>query len=150
MLKYSSYLRERLRGVFATWSRAWATHPLIATLMHATAAVWLFFGFWCKVLGMVPRHRLIISAVIGDPAAGPVTVLVGAAETLLALWILSGIYPRACAAVQSLAIATMNSLELSFARGLLLAPVLMLCANTVLLVIVWYCALKVSSTQSVT
>ena len=148
MLKYSSHLRERLRAISANWARTWATHPLIATLMHATAAVWLFFGFWCKLLGMVPRHRLIISAVIGDPVAGPVTVLVRAAETFLALWILSGVYPRACAAVQLLAIATMNSLELSFARGLLLAPVLMVCANTVLLVIVWYCALKVSSPQS--
>jgi DoxX-like family len=150
MLKYASHFRKQLSVAFVTRARIWAIHPLIATLIYATAAVWLFFGMWCKVLGMVPRHRLIASAVIGDAAAGPFTILIGLAESFLALWILSGVYPRACAAVQSLAIASMNSLELSFARGLLLAPVLMVCANTLLLLIVWYCALKVSSTQSAT
>jgi len=119
-------------------------------LTIATALVWLLFGMWFKVFGMVPRHRLIVAAVVGEAAAGPVTVLIGAAETAMALWILSGIYPRACAALQSIAIATMNGLELSQAPDLLLAPILMVCANTVFLVVVWYCALKVPPTQSTT
>ena len=99
---------------------------------------------------MVPRHRLIVAAVLGEAAAGPVTVVIGAAEAAMALWILSGIYPRACAALQTIAIATMNTLELTVARDLLLAPILMVCANTVFLVAVWYCALKVPATQSMT
>jgi DoxX-like family len=119
-------------------------------LTLATAVVWVLFGMWFKVLGLVPRHRLIVAAVVGEANAGPLTVLIGVAETAMALWILSGISPRVCAAIQSIAIATMNALELSLARDFLLAPLLMVCANTIFLVVVWYCALMVPPTQSMT
>lgn len=99
---------------------------------------------------MVPRHRLIVAAVMGEAEAEPVTVLIGAAEIAMALWILSSIFPRACAALQSIAIVTMNALELSLARDLLLAPILMICANTVFLIVVWYCALKTPPAESMT
>ncbi len=119
-------------------------------LTIATALVWLVFGLWFKVLGMVPRHRLIVAAAMGEAAGGPITVLIGAAETAMAFWILSGIYPRACAALQTIAIATMNAMELTVARDLLLAPILMVCANTVFLIAVWYCALKAPPPESMT
>ena len=61
--------------------------------------------------------------------------------TAMAVWILSGIRPRTCAAVQTLAIVAMNVLELSRARDQLLAPIPMLCANAVFLTVGWYCAL---------
>jgi uncharacterized membrane protein YphA (DoxX/SURF4 family) len=115
---------------------------VIAALRIGTAAVWLIFGVVFKMLGLVPRHRLIVASVVGDAAAGPVTVLVGAAEAAMGLWILSGVRPRACATVQTLAIAAMNALELSLARDLLLAPIPMVYANAAFLGIVWYCALK--------
>lgn len=140
--------RERFRALLTNRVRFLLHHPLIMALTFATAVVWLLFGMWFKVFGMVPRHRLIVAAVVGEAAAGPLTVLIGAAETAMALWILSGIYPRVCAALQSLAIATMNAVELSQARELLLAPLLMVCANTIFLVVVWYCALKAPPTQS--
>lgn len=140
--------RERFRALLTNRVRFLVHHPLIMALTFATAVVWLLFGMWFKVFGMVPRHRLIVAAVVGEAAAGPLTVLIGAAETAMALWILSGIYPRVCAALQSLAIATMNAVELSQARELLLAPLLMVCANTIFLVVVWYCALKAPPTQS--
>ena len=111
-------------------------------LRAAIAAVWIVFGVGFKLLGMVPRHRLIVASIVGEAAAGPVTLLVGGAEALLGLWVLSGIRPRTCAAVQTLAIASMNTLELRSARGLLLAPVGMVCANVAFLAVVWYCALK--------
>jgi hypothetical protein len=142
--------RERFRALLVNRKRFWRNHPGIMALTVATAAVWLLFGMWFKVLGMVPRHRSIVAAVVGEAAAGPVTLFIGAAETAIALWILSGIRPRACAALQSIAIATMNALELSLARELLLAPILMVGANTVFLIIIWYCALKVPPTQSMT
>lgn len=56
-------------------------------LTLATAVVWLLFGIWFKVLGLVPRHRLIVAAVVGESGAGPLTVLIGVAETAMALWI---------------------------------------------------------------
>lgn len=119
-------------------------------LTVGTSAVWFVFGLWFKVLGMVPRHELIVAAVAGERAARFLTVLIGLGEIAIALWILSGIRPIVCAALQSVAIATMNGLELILARNLLLAPAVMICANTALLVAVWYCALKVPPTESLT
>jgi hypothetical protein len=142
--------RERLGALFENRVSFWRNHPRIMALTFATAAVWLLFGTWFKVFGMVPRHRKIVATVVGEAGAGPVTVLIGAAEIAMALWILSGLYPRACAALQSIAIVTMNALELSLARDLLLAPILMICANTLFLVIVWYCALKTPPAKSLT
>ncbi|MDQ3473957.1 MAG: DoxX-like family protein [Acidobacteriota bacterium] len=148
--KQAMHFRERLRALLETRTRFWKTHPVVMALTLATALVWLLFGIWFKVFGMVPRHRQIVAAVVGEAGAGPVTVLIGAAEIAMALWILSGVYPRACAALQSIAIVTMNALELTLAHELLLAPILMLCANTVFLIVVWYCALKTPPAQSLT
>ena len=111
-------------------------------LRVALAAVWLVFGLVFKVAGVVPRHRMIVAAVVGEAAAGPVTLAVGLGEAALGLWVLSGVRPRACAAVQTLAVAGMNSLELAVARDLLLAPIAMVCANTLLLGVAWYLALR--------
>jgi len=141
---------EKFRSHLVKRSRFLKKHPLTASLQLATATVWLLFGLWFKVLGMVPRHRLIAAAILGEAAASSVIVLVGIAEIAIALWIVSGIYPRFCAIVQSIAIVTMNASELSIARELLLAPALMVVANTIFLVVVWYCALKIPATQSET
>ena len=100
----------------------------IDPLRIGIAAVWLTFGVGFKLLGLVPRHRLIVARIVGDGMAGPLTIAIGLAETALALWVLSGWKPRACAAAQTAAIVTMNAIELSVARDLLLAPVLMVCA----------------------
>src|SRR5688500_16547260 len=92
--------RKWFRALFANRTRFWANHPGIMVLTFVTAAVWLFFGLWFKVLGMSPRHTLIVAAVTGEATAAPLTVLIGAGETFMALWILSGIGPRVCAALQ--------------------------------------------------
>jgi DoxX-like family len=133
---------KHFRAFIARRIDFWISRPVIAALTFATAAVWLVFGISFKVLGLVPRHRLIVAAVLGDTAAGPVTVIIGAAETAMALWVLSGVRPRLCAAIQSLAITAMNTLELWLARDLLLAPLSMVCANILFLIVVWYCAIK--------
>jgi hypothetical protein len=115
---------------------------MITMLRVATATVWIVFGVLFKVFNMVPRHRLIVASILGDTLAGPATILIGGAEALIGLWILSGIRPRVCAVVQTIAIATMNTLELTLARDLLLAPILMVCGNTAFLAAGWFCALK--------
>ncbi len=119
--------------------------PLLTFLRIGTAAVWLVFGFVFKVLHAVPRHDQIVAAVLGPELARPLTIAVGAAETLLGLWILSGRWPRTCAAVQTLAIVAMNTLELAFAREHLLAPVPMLLANTLFLTAAWCLAVQTRS-----
>jgi len=111
-------------------------------LRIANAAVWLLFGVAFKLLGLLPRHRLIVAAIVGEAAATPVTRLIGAGEALMGLWILSGWRPRMCALAQTLAIVTMNVIELSVARDLLLSPLGMLCANAVFLAVAWCVALQ--------
>ena len=109
-----------------------------------TAAVWFVFGFIFKVLDLVPRHRMIVAAILGEEVATSITPLVGVAEIGIAVWILSGLFPRSCAMVQTTALVTMNTLEFLFARHLLLAPIPMICLNIAFLGIVWYNALFLS------
>ena len=143
-----SHLHRRLAHFWTRRTQFLYSHPVIALLTFVTASVWMVFGTWFKLLGMVPRHRLIIAAVVGEAAAGPITFVVGAAETALAVWIISGVYPRISAAVQSLAIIAMNTFELIYARNLLLSPGLMIGLNAVLLTVVWYLALTAAKTRS--
>ncbi len=114
---------------------------MILALRIGTASVWILFGLVFKVFNLVPRHRRIVAAVLGERAAVPVTVLVGLGETLLGAWILSGLHPVACAAVQTAAIVAMNALELRYAKAHLLAPVPMVLANLTFLAAGWYLAL---------
>lgn len=121
---------------------------MLLTLRIATASVWILFGLVFKVLNVVPRHQAIVATVLGSAIAGPVTLLIGLAETAMGIWILSRWRPRTCAAVQTIAIVSMNALELSLARDQLLAPLLMVCANCVFIAVGWYLALHTSSVPS--
>ncbi len=144
---YGSHPRERLAAFLARRRRFLTSHPVVAILTFSIAAVWIVFGVWFKLLGMVPRHRLIVATIVGEAAATPVTQLVGLAETALAVWIVAGMYPRLCASLQSVAIAAMNTLEIAFAKQHLIAPIVMVVANSVLLVVAWYTALRSSRTS---
>ena len=105
------------------------------------ALVWLVFGGLFKALGLLPRHRRIIARVVGEARAGPVLRLVAAGEVAIGLWMLYGRLLVPCVALQSVALVTMNALELRRARDLLLSPRAMLAANAVLLAAGWYVAL---------
>ena len=118
---------------------------LIPALRIGTASVWILFGLVFKVLNVVPRHQTIVATVLGDAVAGPVTLVIGVAETAMGLWILSRWRPRICALVQTIAILSMNALELTLAKEHLLAPLLMVCANAVFLAVGWYLALHTHS-----
>lgn len=111
-------------------------------LRVGTALVWLAFGLLAKVLDGVPRHRAIVARVVGSEWAGTLTLLVGVAEVLLAVWILSRRFPRWCAAAQTALLVSMNTLELWKARDLLLSPAAMILANTVFLSLAWILALS--------
>jgi hypothetical protein len=123
-----------------------STGALIPTLRIGTASVWILFGLVFKVLHAVPRHEAIVATILGRAAAGPVTLLIGLAETAMGIWILSRRWPRSCAAAQTVTIVGMNALELTLARDQLLAPVPMVCANGVFLAAGWYLALRAPGT----
>ena len=61
-----------------------------------TAAVWLYNGLWLKLLSPDAHHLEIVRATGGPFGWSPERFLraIGAGETLLALAILSGVWPR--------------------------------------------------------
>jgi hypothetical protein len=93
------------------------THPFFTYLI---AAVWLANGLFCKVLGMVPRHRQIVIRILGPRYAGIFTRAIGFAEIAMAVWILSGVTAELNAIAQIIIIAAMNLLEFLLAPDLLL------------------------------
>jgi hypothetical protein len=59
------------------------------------------------------------------------------------VWMLSRRAPRTCAAVQTVLLLSMNVVELTYARDLLLWPAGLLPLNLLFLALVWACALEV-------
>lgn len=116
-------------------------HSAITWLRVGIALVWLVFGLLFKALDFLPRHNRIVARVVGERWAKGVTLFVAIGETALGVWMLSGHALALCVALQTAAIAFMNALELRYARDLLVSPVGMVCANTVLLSLAWYVAL---------
>jgi hypothetical protein len=111
-----------------------------AWLVHgAVAAVWLYEGLWCKLLGGQPQQREVVRAV---PYFGPrigVAFLyaLGAVEVALGLWVLSGIAPLACALAQTLLLVALNMAGVVFSRHLIHDPAGMLVKNAAFLVLAW-------------
>jgi DoxX-like family len=116
-------------------------HSMATWLRVGVAAVWLVFGLVFKAFDVVPRHRQIVARVLGERVAPWLTKAVGAGETVVGLWMLSGRLLWLCVALQTGVIVVMNTLELRYARDLLLSPLGMIAANAVLLSVGWYVAL---------
>lgn len=93
---------------------------LKAFLSIAIALIWLIYGFFCKLLNLVPRHQQIVSRILGAEHAEIFTKLIGISETLIFLWIISGIKSRLCAWFQISLIIVMNIIEFILAPDLLL------------------------------
>lgn len=89
-------------------------------LTIAIALVWLINGLFCKVLNMVPRHQAIVAQILGDDYAYLATKLIGCAEILMFVWILSRIKPRFCALSQIAIVGLMNIIEFFWVPNLLL------------------------------
>lgn len=89
-------------------------------LIYFIATVWLTNGLFCKVLNLVPRHQDIVARILGHDHARLFTLLIGVSETLMAVWILSGIMTRLNTITQIIVIAAMNSLEFFLVPDLLL------------------------------
>ncbi len=83
-------------------------------------AVWLVNGFYCKIMGMVPRHEQIVGRVLGEEYASVLTLLIGISELLMAAWLASGFLRRMSALAQIILVLTMNIIEFAFASDLLL------------------------------
>ena len=84
------------------------------------AMIWIVNGLFCKVLNIVPRHQQIIARIMGNEHARLLTIIIGASEIFMAVWILSNIQHRFNAIIQILIIAIMNTLEFILVPDLLL------------------------------
>ncbi|WP_022823425.1 DoxX-like family protein [Hymenobacter norwichensis] len=89
-------------------------------LRYSIALVWLINGLLCKVLYLVPRHEAIVARILGPAYAGPLTRLIGVAEIVMALWVLSGRWVKLNVAIQIALVLGMNMLEFLLAADLLL------------------------------
>jgi SAM-dependent methyltransferase len=105
------------------------------------AGVWLVQGLYSKLLTGVPRHLAIVRSVpyLGEHAH-VVLPLVGVAEVALAIWILSGVAPICCAATQTVALLSMNVIELTWAREHLLCSAALIPVNLAFLALAWTAA----------
>jgi len=116
--------------------------PPIWLIRVAVAAVWLYEGLWCKLLGGEPHQLQVVGAApLFEPRTGAIFLkLLGALEVALALWALSAVAPIPCAAVQTLLLVTLNAGGLVFARRIIHDPAGMVVKNFAFLVLVWVAA----------
>lgn len=112
-------------------------------LIHiAVAAVWFYEGLWCKLLNGQPRQARVVEAMplYGAGIASKLLRLVGAVETAIGVWILTGVAPILCAAAQTALLVTLNVCGLLWARRLIEDPGGMVIKNFAFLVLVWVSA----------
>ncbi len=104
--------------------------------------VWVFHGLYSKISDGIPRHRQIVERILGAEVADPATLLIGGLEVLLGIWIFTGWWRKLCALLQTLALVSMNVLEILFARDLLISASGMVALNLTFLSLVWCWALS--------
>ena len=115
--------------------------PLLIVMRAAVAAVWLYEGLWCKVLGGAQLEAQVVAKV---PRFGPrfgqlFLKALGAIEVVLAAWVISGIHPGACAIAQVTLLVVLNANGLLWARDIIPDPAGMIVKNIAFLVLVWAC-----------
>lgn len=106
------------------------------------ALVWLYQGFWCKVLGWAPQQKDLVADVpfIGHVAARTVLIALGLIECAIAAWILSGKRMRDAALAQTGLLVAMNAGGIIWAWRLIPDVGGMLVQNFAFLVLIWIAA----------
>ncbi|MEA5138480.1 DoxX-like family protein [Arcicella rigui] len=89
-------------------------------LNYCIAGVWFVNGLFCKVLNLIPRHQQIVASIVSIDYARFLTLAIGLAEIVMAIWILSKISSKLNAWVQIIIVAIMNVLEFFLVPDLLL------------------------------
>ena len=119
-----------------------AAMPPLWLLQAAVAAVWLYEGFWCKVL-MRSRHEFEVVEQVPFLAASTAHRLLrvlGVVESALGLWVLSGWQPIAAAVAQTALLVGLNSAGIYFSRQRIPDPAGMVVKNAAFLVLAWVTA----------
>lgn len=116
--------------------------PPLLLLRCAVAAVWLYEGLWCKVLGRESRQVQVVEAVprLGPLFGRPFLFALGFVETALSVWVLSGVAPGVCAIAQTALLVTLNANGLLWARRIIHDPGGMVVKNASFLTLAWVAA----------
>jgi hypothetical protein len=111
----------------------------ITTIRLPIAAVWLYQGLWCKLLGHAAHQAAIVG---GVPLLNAQFILpaIGVAECALSAWVLAGWKPFSAAAAQTLLLAGMNIAGIVWSSRLLIDPAGMLLQNAAFLTLAWVAA----------
>jgi len=119
--------------------------PLVLSRI-AVAAVWLYEGLWCKLLGGIPLQVDVVEAVpfFSRRSAHWILRAIGVVECAFALWVLSGWQPLLAAGAQTALLVTMNSGGLLWARKTIPDPAGMIVKNFAFLVLAWIVAAQAS------
>jgi len=116
--------------------------PPLWLLQAAVAAVWLYEGFWCKVMGR-SRHEFEVVEQVPFLAASTSHLLLrvlGIVETALGIWVLGGWRPIAAAFAQTALLVGLNSAGIFFSRERIPDPAGMVVKNAAFLVLAWVTA----------
>jgi hypothetical protein len=116
--------------------------PPLPVVRGAVAAVWLYEGLWCKVLGREGNQLRVVEAV---PRLGPMVgryflLALGLVETVVSLWVMSGAMPGLCAVVQTALLVALNTSGLLWARHIIHDPGGMVVKNIAFLILAWIAA----------
>lgn len=96
-------------------------------LTSITVLVWFVNGLFCKILAFVPRHEEIVTKILTITFSkeyalyAPVlTKMIGFAELVMVIWIVSRFKRNICASTQIFIVILMNIIEFLLAPELLL------------------------------
>jgi hypothetical protein len=115
--------------------------PPLILIRCSVAAVWLYEGLWCKILGRAPLQAQVVGAV---PWVSPrfgrwFLKALGIVEVFTAAWVLSGIAPGACAIAETVLLVVLNANGLLWARRIIHEPAGMVVKNIAFLLLAWIC-----------
>jgi len=115
--------------------------PPLVVMRGAVAAVWLYEGLWCKVLGRAPLEAQVVAKVprFGARFGQLFLKALGAFEVMLAVWVISGIYPGTCALTEVALLVVLNVNGLLWSRDMIPDPAGMILKNLAFLVLAWAC-----------
>jgi uncharacterized membrane protein YphA (DoxX/SURF4 family) len=117
------------------------TLPPLVLIRASVAAVWVYEGLWCKILGRVQSQIAVVTAVprLGPRFGSSFLMILGIVEVALAVWVIAGIAPGTCAVVQTALLVMLNANGLLWARHIIHEPAGMVVKNIAFLVLVWVC-----------
>lgn len=115
--------------------------PPLGVIRASVAAVWLYEGLWCKLLGRVQSQVQVVTAVprLGPRFGSPFLKGLGIVEVGLAAWVMVGIASGACAVTETTLLIVLNANGLLWARRIIHEPAGMVVKNISFLVLVWAC-----------